>query len=271
MPTFIPLVPGNERIVATWSKAVLHELFHHALNLHQMKKMLLITLQVLSVLAGCKKEQNLPVPSTTPAPIPPAPTGMYSYVPQAFAGPDFYVVLPGDSALLLGRAADDSLDTLRYNWKKISGPASCVIVGPHLLESKATDLVKGTYRFELTVADQVGLSDSDTISVDVEDPYPVPASNELIVGNLHWIFPWYASVEVKDIHRYPPVRKVFIQRHNDGTWVEVSPLSLDWTNRTYEYFIERRPDGVGMYTYGSLYIFYYGTITNDTPQVRIQF
>jgi hypothetical protein len=98
-----------------------------------------------------------------------------------------------------------------------------------------------------------------------------PSPGEVIIADLTWIFPWYNGVEVDDFSfRLPSgaLFKVFIQRNNATAWEEVPPTT---TTGKYEYFVEKRPDGAGIYNYGSLYIFYYGTDVNDTPSVKITY
>jgi hypothetical protein len=225
-----------------------------------MKQLFILTpLLFLFILAGCKKDYHTGASST----------GIINTAPRTFAGADLYVVLPNDSATLNGVVYDDPSLMLLHSWKKISGPASYVIDEPGLLKTKVRNLLKGRYEFELTVRNNGGLTGIDTVIVDVQEPFT--PLNDLIFQDLRWIFPWYASIEVKNINLYSAPKKVFIKRGFNTTWTEVNYLSNSAINSAYEYFIETRPDGAGMYNYGSLYIFYYGTITDDTPQVKIQF
>jgi len=118
------------------------------------------------------------------------------------------------------------------------------------------------------------------IKVDTNNNKPAIAdtvivSDHQIVGkNIRWIFPWYSALELKNIHSYfsdGTSIKVFIQRDNSDIWMEATPVANDGSGGDYEYFIEKRPEGAGMYTYGSLYVFYYGEDTTDTPDVKVQF
>jgi hypothetical protein len=226
-----------------------------------MKQLFLIPLFFLFILTGCDKED----------PGGPLTGRVINIAPHAFAGGNYYVVLPADSTTLEGYVTDQPFDDIvNHGWRKISGPAACVIESPGMLETTVRNLVKGRYEFELMVIDKGGLTGMDTVTVDVQDAV-MPDSKEMVFNNLKWIFPWYSAIEVENMYRYLPPKKVFIQRDSDTTWIEVNPLSDNGNPGGYEYFISTRAKGAGFYDHGSLYIFYYGTLTDDTPQVKIQF
>jgi len=128
------------------------------------------------------------------------------------------------------------------------------------------------YEFELTVTDSRGMSGKDTIKVTVNQI--TGNANEIILENRAWIFPWYSAIEVKDFYNLIPSGSVFrfyIRRDTNTDWIEANPVSNNGANGSYEYFIETRPDGGGTYNYGSLYIFYYGMNTSDTPDIKVVF
>lgn len=105
---------------------------------------------------------------------------------------------------------------------------------------------------------------------------PWPSSpNDVIIDTLRWITPWYNSLEIPNFTKKIPAGvsyKVFIKRGNSSNWVEVPLINpSDTTAKPYEYFVETRADGAGIYTFGSLYIFYYGTNISDRPAVKISY
>ncbi len=224
-----------------------------------LRSLFLFSILILFITTGCEKKNTMLTP----------PGSLANVAPEAFAGTDLSIVIPEDSVLLTGTYTDRNTEIVQPKWKKISGPFSHLIEKSGSLQTKVHNLEKGIYEFELTVTDKGGLTGKDTVTINVEGPR-IPSSNEVIFGNLTWIFPWYASIEVKKISSYPDPQKVFIHRGFDTAWIEAGYISNNAGNQ-YEYFIEKRPDGGGIYTYGSLYIFYYGTRTNDNPQVKIQF
>ena len=228
---------------------------------------ILLILIAYFLLASCSKEKDL---VSLPA-FPPAPPAIANKPPFANAGRDKTITLPVDQLWLDGGASFDPDGSITsYYWQKISGP-DCRIESPNALQSKVTGLQQGIYQFELTVVDTTNLFGRDTVQVTV---FSLTGANSIIFHSLNWIFPWYASIEVKNVNSYVPPNttlKVFVQRGFDPTWIEVNYLSNSPVNYLYEYFIETRPYGAGMYNYGSLYIFYYGTNTSDTPSVKIQF
>lgn len=199
------------------------------------------------------------------------------------AGQDMWLILPVNYFTVEGGASGNQSGIVNYAWRKISGPASCSILSSgsqfYLLAGKQyllpktnfSDLEKGIYKFELTLSNQNSLSVKDTITVTVGELSANPT--EKIFNDLTWIFPWNNSVEVKDFNRLITpgiVFKVFIKRDNSAEWQEASPF---WENidgsKKYDYFVETRPDGAGMYHFGSLYISYYGNDVSDTPSVKV--
>ncbi len=59
---------------------------------------------------------------------------------------------------------------LKYEWRKISGPAQYRIISPKSAVTDITDLVAGVYQFELKVTNSKGLSSRDTMLLTVNPP-----------------------------------------------------------------------------------------------------
>lgn len=123
------------------------------------------------------------------------------------------------------------------------------------------------------------VEDTNEIAEPVADstiiePWP-PSPGEVIIENLSWIFPWYNTLAVPHFDKQLPpgaLFKVFIQRGDNPEWIEVPLIADDSADGIkYEYFIEKRPDGAGIYTFASLYIFYYGSDVGDKPSVKISY
>ena len=234
---------------------------------------LLICSAALFINSGCTEESlatGSPI-STVPQPdtVPPTSPPNSSSAPSAYAGQDFQVILPTDFCWLSGGYGENgNIKVEKTLWTKISGPSSGVLQNPDLLRTKVSNLEKGIYEFELTITNMKGLTGKDTVRAIVGKMSETP--KEMIFKDIEWIFPWYSTIEIKDFNLLLPnsIFKVYIQRDNNPQWEEV-PFLLENTATKYEYFVETRPGGAGMYTYGSLYIFYYGTDTNDTPSVKI--
>jgi hypothetical protein len=183
----------------------------------------------------------------------------------------------------------------RYEWKKISGPYPSTIENTDMMVTNAganitgvgqfnkTILTKvhmlneGVYQFELEAADSQGRSGKDTVKIEIVKVNESQVENlrEIIFNGLIWITPWYHNVEVTgflDLLPRGTIFKVLIQRHNSKEWLEVPQFSPDvnWTGE-YDFFVETRQDGTGIYTYGSLYISYYGNDLSDNPAVKISY
>ena len=94
--------------------------------------------------------------------------------PVANAGADQVIILPINTVSLNGSATDPDNNIRSYQWTKVAGPSSCKIVSPKSAQTQVTDLVEGTYRFELKVTDKTNLFDRDTVQVTVNAPIPLP-------------------------------------------------------------------------------------------------
>jgi hypothetical protein len=223
---------------------------------------------------SCSKENNQTASNTTTTPRTMAPT--------VNTGGDVTIELPTNEVSLTGNYYSSSNESFKAVRKKIAGPEKYSLGNPDRLNTRVTGLEEGIYYFELTVINNDGQSDRHAVRVTVvkkpqlRDPNVIMGTNEVTFKNIEWIFPWYNALEAKDIYNYVPRDKplnVFVRRGGTINWMPVERFDpyLPYTNHLYDYFIETRPDGAGMYTLGSLYVFYYGTDTNDTCEIRIEF
>ena len=89
--------------------------------------------------------------------------------PVANAGPDQEVKLPANSVILKGSAKSDDGRITSYSWTKKSG-GDVELSGEDTPTLTVTKLKKGEYIFRLTVKTNKGLSDSDEVTVNVEEP-----------------------------------------------------------------------------------------------------
>lgn len=228
---------------------------------------------------GCTKDDTLyEAPPTNTIPTNTIPTTQDIQL-NVFAGEDIQIILSSDSRFLIlsgyyyARGVQGeiiNLNNVKIQWKKKSGPSSYKFEYPNSIKTKVSDLEKGIYEFELTVTTDNGLTVKDTVRFTVGSISDNP--KEIIFENKIWLPIWYFNIAIKDFNLLIPQHnfRVYIQRDNNPQWEEVKHYSENLTPK-YDYFIETRPEGAGMYNYGSLYIFYYGTDTNDTPSVKIVF
>lgn len=195
--------------------------------------------------------------------------------PIAQAGTDISIVLPANEIILNGRYVDSENNIKSIEWTKLSGPDSFLIENKNELKTRVSNLQEGVYQFELAVIDHLDEIGKDIVTITVKPGTTIENQNgEVVYRNLNWIFPWYASLELENIYSHVPqgnTIKVLVKRDNQTDWEEVPVLSNVGSATSYEYFIEERPDGAGMYNYGSLYVFFYGNETDDTPDVKVQF
>jgi hypothetical protein len=89
--------------------------------------------------------------------------------PVANAGPDQTISLPVYSITLDGSSSSDPDNNIvNYSWRKISGPVSFTIANDTAVKTQVTNLTEGIYEFELKVTDAGGLSDKDTVKVEMK-------------------------------------------------------------------------------------------------------
>ncbi|MEJ0001772.1 MAG: PKD domain-containing protein [bacterium] len=86
--------------------------------------------------------------------------------PVADAGPDQIITLPANTVDLDASGSADSDGTIdSYVWTEVSGPST---VDPDdAVNPTITDLIEGTYVFELTVTDNDGATATDTVTITV--------------------------------------------------------------------------------------------------------
>ena len=136
-----------------------------------LKSSFIFVLLAASVFCSCKKES---VQATMP-PLPPPTSG--NRPPVANAGLDQTITLPTDTVRLNGsNSIDPDNNITGYAWTKISGPTSFSIANASWVQTQVTNIVEGTYLFQLKVTDAGGLFSMDTVQVIVNQQ----ANNSLV-------------------------------------------------------------------------------------------
>ena len=96
-------------------------------------------------------------------------------LPVAHAGNDTVITLPAGQVTLNGRQSSDANGSITaYSWAKISGPSSFAIASSNSATTSVTNLTQGVYRFSLTVTDNQGGKNADTMTVTVNAAPPPP-------------------------------------------------------------------------------------------------
>lgn len=190
------------------------------------------------------------------------PQAVANLSPVANAGDDITIALPTNNAMLDGsKSADPENNVLTFEWKKISGPVSCRIVNPKAVQTQVTSLTPGSYQFQLTVFDEKGKTDKDTVLLLV-------TGTEMIFENLSWKFdridPKKLMVPVFAL----AVKTVYIRRDNSTSWLFVRPEEInngpffgDWPD---PYYHTSFPPDIDLYILADDNI-------NDTPDVKVVF
>jgi len=91
-----------------------------------------------------------------------------NHPPIANAGADQTITLPTNTINLDGSGSTDPDNNItNYAWTKISGPSSFNIANANTVQTQVTNLIQGTYQFELKVTDAGGLNSNDTMQTIV--------------------------------------------------------------------------------------------------------
>jgi dienelactone hydrolase len=97
--------------------------------------------------------------------------------PVANAGTDITITLPVNNTTLNGIGTDSDGTIASYQWKKVSGPSGYSITNSTSANTAVTGLWQGVYEFELTVRDDKGAIDRDTVRVTVLAANVPPVAN----------------------------------------------------------------------------------------------
>lgn len=96
--------------------------------------------------------------------------------PVVNAGADATLTLPTNTINLSGSATDADGTIASYNWTQISGPTG-TLAGQTTPTLQLTNLLAGTYVFQLTVTDDKGATNSDNVTVSVNNLNTKPTAN----------------------------------------------------------------------------------------------
>jgi poly(3-hydroxybutyrate) depolymerase len=100
--------------------------------------------------------------------------------PVADAGDDRIVNLPSNSVTITGTGSDTDGTISSYSWTKISGGAA-TLAGNTTPTLTASGLVAGTYVFRVAVTDNAGATDTDDVTVTVNNPPAVSAGADFSI------------------------------------------------------------------------------------------
>lgn len=102
--------------------------------------------------------------------------------PVARAGNNITISLPTNRTELDGAGSSDADGNIRsYRWTQVSGPATSGILTPTASKTAVTNLVLGTYQYQLEVTDNAGLKGTTTVSVRVlANRAPVIVTNDSV-------------------------------------------------------------------------------------------
>ena len=125
------------------------------------------------------------------------PTKPCDVLPTVNAGADVTVTLPTSTATLAGRVSDDlSRGGLTYSWRKVSGPAGGELSSTTSLTPSLSNLLEGTYTYELsatiatTCTNTLTKADQVVVNVSKVPPYVVVKCGGEASGTSGSSFQW---------------------------------------------------------------------------------
>ena len=197
-------------------------------------------------------------------------------VSMADANADITIETPANSIMLNGRAKpyypNSQISTV--SWKRISGSANCVIDHPQTLQTKVSNIEKGTYQFELYVRDNTGHFDIDTMKLKVEDP--TGPNKQILFLNMKMIIQPgplddYRFLEIENFYEFVSPNNpfaIYIRMDSSLNWEPVVPFPqnnpffsgyayrVDNNNNKPSLVITEAPDGF---------------ISIKTPDIKIEY
>ena len=110
--------------------------------------------------------------------------------PAANAGTDQVVLWPVNTVVLSGSGQAFGSSTItKYDWKQVDSNPAVTISNTAIASPTVSNLVLGTYVFELTVTDNTGLKATDRVVVLVKPgnfaPIANPGNSRTIAGSVH--------------------------------------------------------------------------------------
>jgi len=143
--------------------------------------------------------------------------------PVAHAGPDRIVDHPRNWIELYASYEDPYDSIVSYAWRQLAGPSGYVMRNADSDIAEIINLSEGTYQFELTVKDGLGLAGLDTVSVLVNGSEP--ATDSLTIAGLDMACPFSCSGVLKNFKQHIPqgklLRKVAVRLPGSNKWKQI--------------------------------------------------
>jgi hypothetical protein len=114
--------------------------------------------------------------------------------PVACAGQDQTITLPVNSVMLDGSCTTDPNNNITsYLWTKISGPSSFSMANANLVQTQVTNLVEGTFQFQLKVTDAGGLFSMDTVQITVHKQVTTSTVDIYVAGEQNGVATYWKN------------------------------------------------------------------------------
>ena len=94
--------------------------------------------------------------------------------PSASAGQDQIIFLPVNSVTLTGSGSETNGTIVTYSWTQVIGPSTATIAPDNQAQTTVSNLIQGTYLFEITVTDSAGNQATNVVTITVNPEINLP-------------------------------------------------------------------------------------------------
>ena len=189
---------------------------------------------------------------------------------MADANADITIEAPLNYAMLNGYAKSINSTITSISWRQIGGPTAH-ISNSNSLQSKVSGLdLIGVYEFELSVSDNAGHFDKDTMILKVENASS--ANNQIFLWDVKWTQNDTGfdelHIQIDNFYYFVPINapfEIFIRRDASSAWEEVIPSTQSSGNPGYVYYLGNNLNaGLTIYELPEV-------STNDKPDIKMIF
>ncbi|HVU54461.1 MAG TPA: T9SS type A sorting domain-containing protein [Puia sp.] len=149
--------------------------------------------------------------------------GAVATVFTANAGPDIFITLPTNSWKIVGTCVVKGVTVATCKWKQVSGPSMAAISGGGSVSPVVSNLIAGTYVFEVDITSTTGLVTSDQMTLKVNPASTSSSGNATATNGLNLAD---SSASISNLTLYPNPVSVGQQVTVEGSGVKTGTIMI---------------------------------------------